>query len=285
VGDIRELGNIVAGAPAHPDQGGNGEYLPLVGDFMSFNEIVDTLNRQGHTFSVRQVPKTVFAAFFPGAAEAAETFSYLQAHTCLGSDWSHRIVLANKIAGRQPTKFSTPKCNHSLLTSANERGELLLDHVIITVKDLDRSIVFYDTPLKPLGIVHALDYDGKNGPEGHPDFKGFGRDGRVFFWLSQGDARRQGCAYRLCRQERGRGERVLQAAMAAGATDNGKPAARACITIPVFTLRTFLITTATVSRRSTRAGKTAKHSASKFQNAFPAGPRTVPMQELREDMQ
>ena len=43
--------------------------------------------------------------------------------------------------------------------SANERGELLLDHVIITVKDFDRSIAFYETALKPLGIVHALDYD------------------------------------------------------------------------------------------------------------------------------
>lgn len=62
--------------------------------------------------------------------------------------------------------------------SASERGELLLDHVIITVKDLDRSIAFYETALKPLSIVHALDYDGKNGPEGHPDLKGFGRDGR-----------------------------------------------------------------------------------------------------------
>ena len=42
----------------------------------------------------------------------------------------------------------------------------MLDHVFITVKDLDRSIAFYETALKPLGIVHALDYDGKNGPEG-----------------------------------------------------------------------------------------------------------------------
>src|SRR2546422_2859173 len=66
--------------------------------------------------------------------------------------------------------------------------ETLLDHVIITVKDLDRSIAFYETALKPLGIEHALDYDGKNGPEGHPDLKGFGRDARVFFWLRQGDA-------------------------------------------------------------------------------------------------
>ena len=107
MGDIRELGNIVAGAFAHPDQAGNGEYLPLVGDFMSFNEIVDTLNRQGHEFSFKQVPKEVFATLFPGAAEIAEMFSYFQAHTYLGSDSSDRIALANKIAGRQPTKFST----------------------------------------------------------------------------------------------------------------------------------------------------------------------------------
>ena len=107
MGDIRELGNIVAGAFAHPDEAGNGEYLPLVGDFMSFNEIVDTLNRQGHKFSVKQVPKEVFAALFPGGAEVAETFSYFQAHTYLGSDSRDRIALANKIAGRQPTKFAT----------------------------------------------------------------------------------------------------------------------------------------------------------------------------------
>jgi hypothetical protein len=41
MGDITELGDIVAGAFGHPDGTGNGEHLPLVGDFMSFNEIVD----------------------------------------------------------------------------------------------------------------------------------------------------------------------------------------------------------------------------------------------------
>src|SRR5437870_2881993 len=107
MGDIRELGNIVAGAFAHPDQAGHGEYLPLVGDFLSFNEIVETLNRQGHKFSVKQVPKEVFATLFPGVAELAEMFSYWEAHTYLGSDSSDRIALANKIAGRQPTKFAT----------------------------------------------------------------------------------------------------------------------------------------------------------------------------------
>jgi len=107
MGDITELGNIVAGAFAHPHEAGNGEYLPLVGDFMSFNEIVDTLNRQGHEFSFKQVPTEVFATSFPGAAEIAATFAWFQAHTYLGSNSSDQIGLANKIAGRQPTKFST----------------------------------------------------------------------------------------------------------------------------------------------------------------------------------
>jgi uncharacterized protein YbjT (DUF2867 family) len=107
MGDINELGNIVAGAFAHPDEAGNGEYLPLVGDFMSFNEIVDTLNRQGHQFSFKQLPKEEYATLFPGAAEIAGTFSHFQAHTYLGSDSDDQIALANKIAGRQPTKFST----------------------------------------------------------------------------------------------------------------------------------------------------------------------------------
>ena len=106
MGDITELGTIVAGAFARPDQAGHGERLPLVGDFVSFNEIIDTLNRQGHNFSFHQVPKDVFAGFFPGAAEIAEMFAYFQAHTYLGSDSRDQIALANKVAGRQATNFS-----------------------------------------------------------------------------------------------------------------------------------------------------------------------------------
>ncbi len=106
MGDISELGNIVAGAFAHPDEAGSGQYLPLVGDFMSFNEIVETLNRQGHNISYKQVPKESFAGFFPGANEIAEMFSYWEAHTYLGLDSSDRIALANKVAGREPTRFA-----------------------------------------------------------------------------------------------------------------------------------------------------------------------------------
>ena len=106
MGDITELGPIVVGAFAQPELAGNGEHLPLVGDVLSFNAIIATLNRQGHKFSFKQVPQELFAGWFPGAQEIAEMLAYFEAHTYLGSDSREAIALANKVAGRQPTKFA-----------------------------------------------------------------------------------------------------------------------------------------------------------------------------------
>lgn len=64
----------------------------------------------------------------------------------------------------------------------------MLDHIFLTVSDTDRSIAFYERVLPILGIDQRLDYDGKNGSPGHPDLKGFGAKGRMFFWLRQGEA-------------------------------------------------------------------------------------------------
>jgi uncharacterized protein YbjT (DUF2867 family) len=106
MGDITELGHIVVGAFTQPEVAGHGEHLPLVGDFLSFNEIIATLNRQGHKFSFKQVPQELFAGWFPGAKEVGEMLAYFEAHTYLGADSSDAIALANKVAGRQPTKFA-----------------------------------------------------------------------------------------------------------------------------------------------------------------------------------
>lgn len=106
MGDITELGRIVAGAFAQPELAGHGEHLPLVGDFLSFNEIIATLNRQGNTFSFKQVPREVFAGWFPGAEGIAAMLAYFEAHTYLGSDSRDAIALANKVAGQQPTNFA-----------------------------------------------------------------------------------------------------------------------------------------------------------------------------------
>jgi catechol 2,3-dioxygenase-like lactoylglutathione lyase family enzyme len=102
----------------------------------------------------------------------------------------------------------------------------MLDHLFLSVSNLTRSIAFYTAALKPLGIIDRLDYDGKQGPPGHPDLKGFGADGRVFFWLREGVV--EGGAVHVGVVATGTAEvdAAYAAAMAAGATDNGAPGAR-----------------------------------------------------------
>lgn len=60
----------------------------------------------------------------------------------------------------------------------------MLDHIFLTVRDLARSVAFYEAVLATLGITVRHDYDGS---DGHPDLKGFGANGRIFFWLRQGE--------------------------------------------------------------------------------------------------
>jgi catechol 2,3-dioxygenase-like lactoylglutathione lyase family enzyme len=102
----------------------------------------------------------------------------------------------------------------------------MLDHIFLTVPDLERSIAFYEKTLAPLGIAHAIDYDGKDGPEGHPDLKGFGRDNRVFFWLREGSPEPQAVHVGFVARSETEVRAFYRAAMAAGASNNGEPGAR-----------------------------------------------------------
>ena len=102
----------------------------------------------------------------------------------------------------------------------------MLDHVFISVSDVRRSIAFYEQALAPLGIGHVLDYDGKNGPPGHPDLKGFGRDNRIFFWLRPGPADSRAIHIGFVAHSQAEVDAFHAAALAAGATDKGAPGAR-----------------------------------------------------------
>jgi len=102
----------------------------------------------------------------------------------------------------------------------------LLDDVFITVKDVDRSIAFYERALRPLGIENAVDYDGKDGPPGHPDLKGFGWDSRVFFWLRQGDADPKSAHVGFVARSEAEVNACYEEATAAGAAGNGEPGTR-----------------------------------------------------------
>jgi catechol 2,3-dioxygenase-like lactoylglutathione lyase family enzyme len=102
----------------------------------------------------------------------------------------------------------------------------MLDHVFISVGDIERSIAFYTAALAPLGITERVDYDGKYGPPGHPDLKGFGVEGRIFFWLREGIVEGKAAHVGFVATSKAMVDAAYEAAMAAGATDNGVPSAR-----------------------------------------------------------
>lgn len=102
----------------------------------------------------------------------------------------------------------------------------MLDHIFLSVSDIKRSIHFYEVALTPLGITARLDYDGKDGPPGHPDLKGFGAHGRMFFWLREGVVEGQAVHVGFVANSRAEVDVAYAAAIAQGATDNGPPGAR-----------------------------------------------------------
>jgi hypothetical protein len=59
----------------------------------------------------------------------------------------------------------------------------MLDHMILTVSKVERSLAFYEAALKPLNIKFFLPYKGEGD---HPDLWGFGDGKRAFFWIKQG---------------------------------------------------------------------------------------------------
>ncbi|HGN2727619.1 TPA: NmrA/HSCARG family protein [Pseudomonas aeruginosa] len=106
MGDITELGKIVAGVFSSPNAAPNGQYLPLVGDFLSFNEIINVLNMQGHKFTFTKVPADVYATFYPGAEEIAQMFGYFEEYSYLGGVYADYAVVSNRISKMMPVSFA-----------------------------------------------------------------------------------------------------------------------------------------------------------------------------------
>ncbi|GED21516.1 VOC family protein [Halomonas halmophila] len=107
----------------------------------------------------------------------------------------------------------------------------MLDHLFLSVSDIERSIRFYEATLAPLGITARLDYDGKDGPPGHPDLKGFGANGRMFFWLREGVVEGEAVHVGFVANSKAEVEAAYAAAIENGAIengsiDNGAPGAR-----------------------------------------------------------
>ncbi|AZF26788.1 VOC family protein [Pseudomonas sp. R2-60-08W] len=102
----------------------------------------------------------------------------------------------------------------------------MLDHIFLSVSDIARSIRFYEVALTPLGITARLNYDGKDGPPGHPDLKGFGANGRMFFWLREGVVEERAVHVGFVASSQAEVDAAYTAALHQGAVDNGPPGAR-----------------------------------------------------------
>jgi catechol 2,3-dioxygenase-like lactoylglutathione lyase family enzyme len=100
----------------------------------------------------------------------------------------------------------------------------VLDHIILSVSDLPRSVTFYRQALAPLGITNYVDFDGENG---HPDLKGFGREGKAFLWLKAGEPHATAVHFGFIAESREAVDEFYRCAMQAGATDNISPRVRA----------------------------------------------------------
>jgi catechol 2,3-dioxygenase-like lactoylglutathione lyase family enzyme len=99
----------------------------------------------------------------------------------------------------------------------------MLDHIILTVSDVKRSLAFYDAALKPLGIQFFLPYKGENG---HPDLWGFGDGKRGYFWLKQGAPHPGAIHWGFMAKSHEEVDQFYKAAIAAGAVENISPRAR-----------------------------------------------------------
>src|SRR3546814_15060702 len=91
---------------------------------------------------------------------------------------------------------------------------------------MERYIRFYSATLTPLGVTVRLDYDGKDGPPGHPDLKGFGANGRMFFWLREGVVEGRAVHVGFVASSKAEVNAAYAEAMANGGRDNGAPGAR-----------------------------------------------------------
>src|ERR1700749_4642771 len=109
----------------------------------------------------------------------------------------------------------------------------MLDHIILTVSNFAQAVVFYEAGLPHLNIPDRQDYDGKNGPPGHPDLKGFGANNRLFFWLREGVPNPEAVHVGFVADSEKAVQAAYSAALAAGATKKQFPWSTTTLRSPI----------------------------------------------------
>ncbi len=106
-GSVGDVGGVVSGAFENPDRVGDGAYVSSAAGLTSFDEMVATLNEQGHDYAFQEVPAEVFSTFFPGAEEMAQMLAYWQEFSYLGPDAEAKMSLGREITTGRVTDFAT----------------------------------------------------------------------------------------------------------------------------------------------------------------------------------
>jgi len=101
---------------------------------------------------------------------------------------------------------------------------MILDHVGLSVTDFERAKAFYARTLAPLGIVLVMEVGP---PETAGDrAAGFGREGKPDFWIATGGRTGPRIHVAFAARDRGEVRAFYEAALLAGAVDNGGPGLR-----------------------------------------------------------
>jgi len=99
MGDITEFGNVVAGAFEQPQTVGEGQHLSFAGDLVSWDDIVTTLNSQGHTLAYSQTSDDPWGI--------RDMFAYMEEHTYFGPDADEKIAFATDVSTKPSTNFAS----------------------------------------------------------------------------------------------------------------------------------------------------------------------------------
>ena len=109
----------------------------------------------------------------------------------------------------------------------------MIDHVYISVTDVEKSLAFYAEALKPLGWSRLGNYDAASGPENVPDLYGLGDDTYVSgtgvgssIWLRQRKPGETGLYLGIVCDSNEAVDAAYAAAIKAGGIDDGRPADR-----------------------------------------------------------
>jgi len=99
MGDITELGNVVAGAFGQPQTVGEGQHLSFAGDLLSWDDIVTILSSQGHNLTYSQTSDDPWGI--------RDMFAYFEDHTYFGPDADKKIAYATDVSTKPFTDFAT----------------------------------------------------------------------------------------------------------------------------------------------------------------------------------